>query len=173
MYRKLLRFSVKKLIKNLSFFGLSTLFEFCRICFSPAVIESASVRGCLLSVCNKCSLGHVFKWSSQPKHQGNVELAAAILYSGNTYYRISEMFSLINISHFSHTVFYRLQKSILFPCLNTIYKLYRSRLLNQCYNLTDDNHFGGDGRCDSPGYSVKYGTYSLLSCGSCINCEEL
>ena len=112
---------------------LSTLFEFCRIGFSPSVIESASVRGCLLSVRTKCSLGHVFKWSSQPKHQGNLELAAAILYSGNTYYRISEMFSLINISHFSHIVFYRLQKSTLFPCLNTIYKLYRSRLLNQPY----------------------------------------
>ena len=73
------------------------------------------------------------------------------------------MFSLINISHFSHTVFYRLPKSTLFLCLNTIYKLYRSRLLNQCYNLTNDNHFGGDGRCDSPGYSAKYGIYSLLS----------
>ena len=82
------------------------------------------------------------------------------------------MFSLINISHFSHTVFYRLPKSTLFLCLNTIYKLYRSRLLNQCYNLTNDNHFGGDGRCDSPGYSVKYGTYSLLSCGSCINVKN-
>ena len=124
MYRKLLRFSVKKLIKNLSFFGLSTLFEFCRICFSPAVIESVSVCGCLLSVRTKCSLGHVFKWSSQPKHQGNLELAAAILYNGNIYYRISEMFSLINISHFSHTVFTVLKNQFYFlvstPFINYI-----------------------------------------------------
>ena len=37
-----------------------------------------------------------------------------ILYTGNTFKRISEMFGSFNISHFLRTLFYSIQKTLLF-----------------------------------------------------------
>ena len=45
---------------------------------------------------------------------GNIVLPGAILYTAN---RISEMFDAINIPHFSRTVFYSMQKTLLFTTL--------------------------------------------------------
>ena len=93
---------------------------------------------------------------------GNILLSAAILYSGNTFARISEMFKMINIIHFSSSRFFQVQKRFLFPTLNKIYKDSRKTLHESCIT-SSINHFSGDGRCDSPGYSAKYGTYSLMN----------
>ena len=92
---------------------------------------------------------------------GNILLSGAILYTGNTFKRISEMFDSINIPHFSRTLFYSIQKTLLFPTLNSFYKRYRSRIINIC-TTREENNFTGDGRSDSPRYSAKYGTYSLV-----------
>jgi MFS superfamily sulfate permease-like transporter len=89
-------------------------------------------------------------------------LSAAILYSGNSYIRISEMLGMINVAHFSQTVFYRIQKTLLFPTINTFYKRHRNEIVKQCA-VREENNFIGDGRSDSPGYSAKYGTYSIMS----------
>ena len=48
---------------------------------------------------------------------GNIILPGAILYTANTFKRISEMFDAINIPHFSRTVFYSMQKTLLFTTL--------------------------------------------------------
>ena len=93
---------------------------------------------------------------------GNILLSEAILYTGNTFKRISEMFDSINIPHLSRTLFYSIQKTLLFPTLNSFYKRYRSKIINIC-TAREDNKFIGDGRSNSPGYSAKYGTYSLMS----------
>ena len=93
---------------------------------------------------------------------GNILLSGAILYTGNTFKRISEMFDSINIPHFSRTLFYSIQKTLLFPTLNSFYKRYRSKIINIC-TTREENNFIGDGRSDLPGCSAKYGTYSLMS----------
>ena len=90
---------------------------------------------------------------------GNILLSGAILYTGNTFKRISEMFDSINIPHFSRTLFYSIQKTLLFPTLNSFYKRYRSKIIN-IYTTREENNFIGDGRSDSSGYSAKYGTYA-------------
>ena len=93
---------------------------------------------------------------------GNILLSGAILYTGNTFKRISEMFDSINIPHFSRTLFYSIQKTLLFPTLNSFYKRYQSKIIN-IYTTREENNFIVDGRSDSSGYSAKYGTYSLMS----------
>ena len=95
---------------------------------------------------------------------GNILLPEAILYTGNTFKRILEMFDSINIPHFSRTLFYSIQKTLLFPTLNSFYKRYRSKIINIC-TTREENNFIGDGRSDSPGCSAKYGKYSLMSTG--------
>ena len=72
------------------------------------------------------------------------------------------MFDSINIPHLSRTLFYSIQKTLLFPTLNSFYKRYRSKIINIC-TAREENKFIGDGRSNSPGYSAKYGTYSLMS----------
>ena len=117
-------------------------------------------RGTLLVVTMKCT------WRSQPMINntgtGNSLLPEAMLYTGNTFKRILEMFDSINIPHFSRTLFYSIQKTLLFPTLNSFYKRYRSKIINIC-TTREENNFIGDGRSDLPGCSAKYGTYSLMS----------
>ena len=72
------------------------------------------------------------------------------------------MFDSINMPHFSRTLFYSIQKTLLFPTLNSFYKRYRSKIINIC-TTREENNFTGDERSDSPGYSAKYRTYSLMS----------
>ena len=145
---------------------LMSLFRFCFTCHKTTTITSVTIRGTLATIKMKCPGEHVHTWRSQPMindtSAGNVLLSGAILYSGNTYNRISEMLSSINVAHFSRTIFYNLQKTLLFPTLNNLYKCYRSEIINTC-SSNNENNFIGDGRSDSPGYSAKYGTYSLMS----------
>lgn len=141
---------------------LLSLFRFCFTCFKPTTVTSVRTKGSILYVKIKCINNHIHNWLSQPPGQGNIQIAAAILYSGNTFGRISEMLTLMNIQHFSHTLFYNIQKTLLYPVLNSFYKQRRDEIIEQC-KQRELNNFIGDGRSDSPGYSAKYGTYSLMS----------
>ena len=114
----------------------------------------------------KCHNKHIHTWRSQPMVNntgaGNILLSGAILYTGNTFKRISEMFDSINIPHFSRTLFCSIQKTLLFPTSSSFYKRYRSKIINIC-TTAGKNDFIGDGQSDSPGYSAKFATYSLMS----------
>ena len=106
--------------------SLLLLFRYCFTCREKTKITSARTRGTLLVVTMKCHNKHIHTWRSQPivnkTGAGNILLSGAILYTGNTFKRISEMFDSINIPHFSRTLFDSIQKSLLFPALNSFYK---------------------------------------------------
>ena len=59
-------------------------------------------------------------------------------------------------------MFYSIEKTLLFSTLNSFYKQYRSKIINIC-TTREENNFTGHGQSDSPGYSAKYGTHSLMS----------
>ena len=151
--------------KYLVFWSSLLLLFRCFACKEKTKITSVRTRGTFLVVAVKCHNKHIHTWRSQPMVNntgaGNILLSGAILYTGNTFKRISEMFDSINIPHFSRTLFYSIQKTLLFPTLNSFYKRYRSRIINIC-TTREENNFIGDGRSDSPRYSAKYGTYSLV-----------
>ena len=54
------------------------------------------------------------------------------------------------------------QKMYLHPAVQTTYQQQQSTLLNDIKAEGRELILGGDGRCDSPGHSAKYGTYSLM-----------
>ena len=56
--------------------------------------------------------------------------------------------------------FYRLQKEYLYPVVHTNYIRQQEAVIE--YLRGNQLHLSGDGRCDSPGYSAKYGTYTLM-----------
>lgn len=148
---------------------LFPLFELCSKCFQKNSVTNVHFKGTLLTVKTLCKNRHAWEWRSQPRLNGtgvgNILLSAAILYSGNTFGRITELLQMINVVHFSRTYFFTIQKSVLFPTVNKFYKSVRQTLYDQ-YTTLPTNDFTGDGRSDSPGYSAKYGTYSLMHTGS-------
>ena len=136
-----------------------------RCCSCGQEVElNTSVKGTLLMVNGTCPDGHVLNWQSQPLIRdmgaGNLLVAAAILFCGLTFTGISNLAKLLNLAMFSESTFYRLQKEYLFPIIHTNYVMQHDAVLE--FLRGNDLKLSGDGRCDSPGYSAKYCTYSLM-----------
>ena len=55
----------------------------------------------------------------------------------------------------------QLQTKVLFPSVNKVYKTARNRIVGTLSNCTVN--VVGEGRCDSPGFNAKYGTYALMN----------
>ena len=111
-----------------------------------------------------CTEGHESVWRSQPNMAGmaagNIFFSAAILFTGNTFQRIQELMKIINVPFISHTTFNTLQKIYLFPAIHRVYTTNRQLIIDYV-SEQEDLHLLGDGRCDSPGYNAKYGTYTI------------
>ena len=106
----------------------------------------------------------VLSWQSQPLIRdvgsGNLLVAAAILFCGLTFTGISNLAKLLNLAMFSESTFYRLQKEYLFPVIHTNYVMQQDAVLE--FLRGNDLKLFGDGRYNSPEYSAKYCTYSLM-----------
>ena len=86
--------------------------------------------------------------------KGNLSLAAAVLFSGNTFQKISKYFETVNIQWITKTSYYSIQDKFL------------ARVVNKNYSKTIEQgpcKLSGDGRCDSPGNNAKYLTSSLTN----------
>ena len=140
-----------------------SLFSQCCKCGLEVELKT-SIRGTLLVVNGSCPHGHDVHWQSQPTVRnmaaGNLLLPAAILFSGLTYTSFANMAGILNVPMISESYFYRIQKSYLYPVIHSAYLLQQQAVL---VFLRDEGlHLSGDGRCDSPGYSAKYCTYSIM-----------
>ena len=52
-----------------------------------------------------------------------------------------------------------MQRSYLVPSVTAVWKRQQQELFEK---ITGTVKLGGDGRCDSPGHSAKYGTYTMM-----------
>ena len=136
---------------------------------SQNVNESGRVKGnvgsCLF-VKLFCVNGHqVLEWNSQPllgkMPSCNLLSAAATLYSGNNYARISKFAELLNIQLFSHEVYDEVQAKYLEPVVHDTYMEEQLRVV-QLLQSQESVVLIGDERCESPGYCAKYCTYRLM-----------
>lgn len=137
----------------------------CPECDSPADDVVKTVNGSAVKFKVYCIRGHVsLTWDSQPisgkMPVGNLLLAGSLLYSGATFTRIKHMASLINFQFISQTTYNDIQKTFLMPAVNKAWeeekKAVRQELGSRKVELC------GDGRCDSPGFSAKYCSYTLM-----------
>lgn len=64
---------------------------------------------------------------------------------------------IANVAFISSTTYNETQKNYLFPAIQHVYTTIREIIFG---NVRDKGalNISGDGRCDSPGYSAKYGT---------------
>jgi len=122
--------------------------------------------GSLISILQECAkCGHRRKWTSQPyiSHTpaGNLFLSAAMLFSGvgpTKFLRTMQHFGCLT---FSKKTYFKHQKKTLMPAVKTVWTRRQTQLLED--HKDEPLGLGGDGRCDTPGHSAKYGTYTFLN----------
>ena len=91
---------------------------------------------------------------------GNLLLSAASLFCGLSFTGIANLADVFNLVMLGERYFYKLQKEYLYPVVHTNYVMQQEAVIEYLRGIK--LHLSGDGRCDSPGYSAKYGTYSLM-----------
>ena len=147
------------------FSSLVILLKHCLICGVAATTRSIYTKGSALCVNLLCKDGHKSFWSSQPKvngaYMGNILTVASIVFGGGTYAEFKSIANILKLQIMSSPTFYALQKKIVFPVINSVYRKYRDSLIDKC-NERGAVEVSGDGRCDSPGYNAKYCTYSII-----------
>ena len=152
---------------------LKSLFHFCyyetgpnTTCRAPASISKVFQKGTCIIVSLMCLSGHCSTWRSQPLVRkmalGNLRLTCATLFSGSSYSSLKEIFEYSRIAIMQRDTFYDIQKNIV------------RQIVHECWTRNNDlviekaktaGHvkFSGDGQCDSPGHSAKYGIYSIMN----------
>ena len=144
---------------------LMQLFQGCHSCGLEVKLKT-SIRGTLLVLNSVCPNGHILFWQSQPMVRGmvagNLLLPAAILLCGLTFTSIANLANVFNLAVFCERSFYRLQKEYLYPVVHTNYIIQQKAVIEYEYLWGNQLHLSGDGCCDSPGFSAKYSTYTLM-----------
>ena len=93
---------------------------------------------------------------------GNLLTPAAILFSGNTFSRIAQFVSFLKLKFLSHSTFYNIQNKFLFPLVDKAWTEERCSVL-EAIKRDGPVDLIGNGRCDSPGHSDKYCTYTVMT----------
>ncbi|KAH7946325.1 hypothetical protein HPB49_023236 [Dermacentor silvarum] len=112
-----------------------------------------------------CDKEHMLQWRSQPlvrgSGAGNILLAAGVLFSGCAVAATLRCLNSIGVQTITERTFYNYQRAYLLPAINELFHRKQAEMASELAGLQVD--LAGDGRCDSPGYSAKYMTYSVLS----------
>ncbi|XP_044147357.1 uncharacterized protein LOC122935632 [Bufo gargarizans] len=116
-------------------------------------------------ITGKCYQGHkFFIMETQPKvgsfYSGNLLLAASILFSGQNFQKVNELFSILGLVTFSEKTFYCYQSNFLFPVIDLAWQEEKSKTRVQLQR--EPLCIAGDGQCDSPGHSAKYCIYTMI-----------
>lgn len=142
----------------------------CPACGCPSSSDDTikkTYSGSVLSVIIQCTSGHVIlQWQSQPfighMPAGNLLLSAATLLTGETFQHIQNVAQFINLKFMSHTTFYSIQRDNLIPVIMSAWTVQQQGLFEELRVRCEPLRLSGDGRMDSPGFSAKYCTYSLM-----------
>ena len=68
----------------------------------------------------------------------------------------------INLKSIGADCYYTLREKYVFPVIDTYWQAEQNRVFNSLKDRGEPVTLAGDGRCDSPGHSAKYGTYTML-----------
>ncbi|XP_069125559.1 uncharacterized protein [Argopecten irradians] len=144
--------------------ALNKILSVCRTCGRHCQSVIKFVKGTMICVASVCDEGHVFEWKSQTCQNSmpwsNLLVSAAVFFSGASFSKTLQLFNHMNLQMFSRRTFMNIQSGYLVPATLKVWETTQAEMLEtrQGQSLT----LGGDCRCDSPGYSAKYGSYSLM-----------
>ncbi|XP_034078893.1 uncharacterized protein LOC117550588 [Gymnodraco acuticeps] len=143
---------------------LLKLLAICSVCFATCRVQLKRVIGSMVVFEQLCAHGHSKVWDSQPCYgtmpAGNLQIASAILFGGNSSVKILNLFRYMNIPAISLRTYSLLQTSYLIPAVENVWKRKQQHHLAALKDRPAK--LGGDGRCCSPGHTAKYGSYTLM-----------
>ena len=144
--------------------NLFSLLGNCSVC-GLGCMMSHTVTGTALTVkwhCDTCDESH--QWDSQPRinklHAGNIQLSAAIMFSGAQVTKVLRVLDCMGVATMSRRTFHTQAALYLEPTINHVFQAQRQSLMES--SRGESLLLGGDGRCDSPGHCAKYMSYSLM-----------
>ena len=144
---------------------LLELFKYCRHpgCTNEASFKHHTIGPTLIANWN-CPSGHQGRFSSSKDvnamYANNLQVAAAILLSGNSFFKIEKMARFMGLSLFSDATFFRMQRLYLIPVVNEWWSWQREQILKEFFDK--EVIVCGDGQCDSPGHTAKNLCYFLM-----------
>ncbi|XP_033725378.1 uncharacterized protein LOC117315337 [Pecten maximus] len=143
--------------------ALNKVLSVCRTCGGHCENVVKFAKGTMVCVASVCSQGHVFEWKSQTCHNSmpwsNLLVSSAVFFSGASFSKTVQIFN-INLQMFSMRTFMTIQSAYLVPATINVWETTQAEMLEK--RVGQSLTLGGDCRCDSPGYSAKYGSYSLM-----------
>ena len=105
-----------------------------KYCSANAIIEKLTRKGSAILVQLKCVRGHINLWISQSLlrsyYQGNIRMAASVLFISNTFEKMKKHFELAAIPFASKSSFYRIQGKYLFGVTNEVWLNEQGGILN-------------------------------------------
>ena len=154
---------------------LLLLFSYCPKCGGKILSSKVRFKGIAVSVdyvCTMCTLGsNPSTWHSSPivrrKFVINIQISCCIALSGLRYQSIMNFQNLMELPTLSRPRFTELVRAWLYP---TIYRMYSEGRDRICTGLKTHQTDGkpvvlcGDAQFDSPGFSAKYCTYTIMNC---------
>lgn len=139
----------------------------CAKCAEGRLVLSQTTRGTFLQVLATCFVcGHEMKWNSQSYTgsvpSGNLLLSAAILTSGAIASQVLRLLQHMKVATITVRTFFIHQRQFLLPAIRNVWTERQTWLVAALQADQRDLVLAGDGRCDSPGHSAKYGSYTML-----------
>ncbi|KAK3087395.1 hypothetical protein FSP39_005395 [Pinctada imbricata] len=120
----------------------------------------------MLTVTQECMCGMTRRWSSQPfvgsYLAGNLDISAGILYSGSIPSKALRFLEQMNVKAITNRTYFNHQQAILYPSILGVWRVYQSKYFQTMRSNNMSICIGGDGRCDTPGHSAKYCSYTIL-----------
>ena len=134
--------------------------------FDRSLINEVKNTGPQLHLRITCSRECDTEWRSQPlvgnfKGLGKLFVTTSITFSDIPFSKFERFAKFLNLKSISDTLFYQLRCDVLCTVVVKKWKQQRKRML-QPLKQQEKVVLVGDGRCDSPGYSAKYCTYTFM-----------
>ena len=154
----------KTFVCNIS--KLEELFNFCmdKGCNMPITEVFEKFVGCALEIRWRCKAGHCGDWVSSKMvnrvYVNNIHTAASILFTGNSFCKISLFAKSLQLPFISSSTFLNYQRKYLAPQVHHLWKSVQESMFEVLGN--QPVVVSGDGQMDSPGFCAKYCTYSLM-----------
>ena len=82
------------------------------------------------------------------------------MFSGETFQHIKNFADFLGLSYVGKSVYFDIQRKILLPIVDKAYNQHIQEVRQELNGK--DTFLAADGRFDSPGYSAKYGLYSMM-----------